>query len=419
MVQFHVLFEGHKDQVVVTREYDSTTDENIIPLTDITELHKMSQQFNWTQSTSQEIGEHLFTILNGETGILDAALKEADNYGEPLQLFIKSFIPDLPYELLYKSHFLVPLKIHVIRHVSDYGCKRKVEPEDRPLRVLFMACSPEGISSFLDFEKEEETILEVTKDLPVDIDVEDTGSLQGLKNCLVHSYDVIHVSGHADIDEEGPLFWMEDETGYPVPVRPSELWDAIKLNPPQLLFLSGCRTGEAPTHEAAVSFAYDLVEKHSSTVLGWGLKVLDPVATAAAACVYFELSRGKSILDAVFSTRQELFNLYKDKQLDRLDWSLLRLFSDGTPLHVPLVEEGQKVKVKARDIQYAYLSNSQVKVLEEGFIGRRRQIQRGINCLKNDKQKIGLLLHGTGGLGKSCLAGKFCDRFNDHALVIV
>jgi len=30
-----------------------------------------------------------------------------------------------------------------------------------------------------------------------------------------------------------------------------------------------------------------------------------------------------------------------------------------------------------------------------------------------------LLLHGTGGLGKSCLAGKFCDRFKDHALIIV
>jgi tetratricopeptide (TPR) repeat protein len=30
-----------------------------------------------------------------------------------------------------------------------------------------------------------------------------------------------------------------------------------------------------------------------------------------------------------------------------------------------------------------------------------------------------LLLHGTGGLGKSCLAGKFCDRFKDHILIIV
>jgi tetratricopeptide (TPR) repeat protein len=39
--------------------------------------------------------------------------------------------------------------------------------------------------------------------------------------------------------------------------------------------------------------------------------------------------------------------------------------------------------------------------------------------LRKEDKKVGLLLHGTGGLGKSCLAGKFCDRFNDHTLIIV
>jgi tetratricopeptide (TPR) repeat protein len=60
-----------------------------------------------------------------------------------------------------------------------------------------------------------------------------------------------------------------------------------------------------------------------------------------------------------------------------------------------------------------------VKVLRKGFIGRRRQIQLGLRCLRSDREKIGLLLHGTGGLGKSCLAGKFSDRFKDHTLIIV
>ena len=139
----------------------------------------------------------------------------------------------------------------------------------------------------------------------------------------------------------------------------------------------------------------------------------DPGATIAATKLYRELSRGKSIVDAVFSARQVL---YKN---DFPDWSLLRLFSDGTPLDIPLLEKGQKRKLKARDIQYAYLQNSQVKVLKRGFVGRRRQIQRGIRILRKDKRKVGLLLHGTGGLGKSCLAGKFCDRFKDYALIVV
>ena len=59
-----------------------------------------------------------------------------------------------------------------------------------------MACSPQDIQPVLDFEKEEEIILDVTRDLPVDMDVEETGSLQGLYECLeTNEYDVIHLTG--------------------------------------------------------------------------------------------------------------------------------------------------------------------------------------------------------------------------------
>ncbi|MBE9594339.1 MAG: hypothetical protein IMF19_12780, partial [Proteobacteria bacterium] len=120
-----------------------------------------------------------------------------------------------------------------------------------------------------------------------------------------------------------------------------------------------------------------------------------------------------NILDAVLRTRYELYNHYPT------DWSLLRLFSDGSPLHVPLVAKGQKKPLKPRERQYSFLENSQVKVLKKGFIGRRRQVQQGLRGLRKEDNKVGLLLYGTGGLGKSCLAGKFCDRFKDHTLIIV
>jgi len=420
-VRYHILFECKNGEVVITRQFNENTEKSSISLEEISQIQEMCQHFNWSQSErlSRQIGETLFTLLNGNN-VLVQALKEADLHGEPLQLYIekedteKDFIPDLPFELLYDSGFIVPSKIHIIRHVSDYGSKKKVNPQNRPLKVLFMACSPEGVTPVLDYEKEEEIILEVTKELPVEIDVEDTGSLQGLADCLENNeYDVIHLSGHANIEEGIPIFCMEDEEGSLEKVTPSQLQDILNesLKRPRLVFLSGCRTGETPG--AAVSFARYLVAEHSPTVVGWGLPVSDPGATIAATKLYRELSRGKSIVDAVFSARQVL---YKN---NFPDWSLLRLFSDGTPLDIPLVEKGQKRKLKARDIQYAYLQNSQVKVLEKGFIGRRRQIQRGIRILKKDKQKVGLLLHGTGGLGKSCLAGKFCERFKDYALVIV
>jgi len=349
------------------------------------------------------------SLLNGDRQTLIRALSEAEAQGKKLQLILKGegAASTLPFELLYHNGFLVTSQIHLIRRVSERGKKSEPAPENRPLRLLLMACSPLDVYPVLEFEKEEDTIFDVTKDLPMEIEIEDSGSLEGLGERLAtNKYDVVHITGHADIDKNGePFFWMEDDEGLPVQVTPSQLWEKLDLNLPRMVFLSGCRTGEAPEHVAAMSFAHHLVKGNIPAVLGWGLPVSDMGASFTAQKLYFELSRGENILDAILRTRRELFK-------ESPDWSILRLFSDGTALDV-------KILPKPRALQYIYLEDSQVKVLKKGFIGRRRHIQQGIKCLRRNTEKVGLLLHGTGGLGKSCLAGKFCDRFKDHGLIIV
>jgi hypothetical protein len=418
--KFHYTQKKEKEVFALTRTLpDGTQDTSQLNIDEIHQLEDQTRDFKWNKSSdlSRQIGKHLFTLLNGDTQTLLRALKEADEYDEALQLIIEAEGPasNLPFELLYHTDFLVPSRIHLIRRVSDRGSKKTPKSEDRPLKILFMACSPLDTYPVLEFEKEEDTIFEVTQNLPVEIDVEDTGSLEGLGEWLdTNEYDVVHITGHADINENGtPIFWMEDDEGLRVPVKPAQLWRKLSLNLPGLVFLSGCRTGEVPEHAAAISFAHNLVSGHVSTVLGWGLPVSDVGASLAAKTLYHDLSRGKNILDAVLRTRYELYNHYPT------DWSLLRLFSDGSPLHLPLVAKGQEKPLKPRELLYTYLENSQVKVLRKGFIGRRRQIQLGLQCLRSGSEKIGLLLHGTGGLGKSCLAGKFCYRFKDHTLIIV
>jgi len=416
--EFHYTDDGNKLTLIRTLP-DGTQDTSVIDVEEISQLEEQTRTFSWNQSEilSREIGEKLFALLNGDNQTLVRALKEADECGEVLQVLISAEGPvsSVPFELLYHKNFLVPSRIHLIRQVSDRGTRKSVRPENRPLKLLFMSCSPQGLNPVLAFEKEEDTIFDVTKDLPVEIEIEDTGSLEGLGGRLTTTeYDVIHISGHADIDKQGnPFFWMETEEGLPVRVFPPQLCEKLSLNLPRLIFLSGCRTGEIPELAAAMAFAQQLVAERIPTVLGWGLPVADSAAQLAAAKLYFELSRGRSILGAVHTTRSELVRHHPTQ------WSLLRLFADGTPLDVALVERGQERRPKPRELQYTYLEGSQVKVLKEGFIGRRRHLQQGIKCLKSDREKVGVLLYGTGGLGKSCLAGKFCDRFNDHGLIIV
>ena len=219
-------------------EYTKTIDPG-----EITALQEMSSNFQWNEraAVAREIGEKLYRILGNE---LDTALAEASAHGENLHLYIQSDA-DLPFELLYSSGYIVPSRIHLVRKVSDYGSMKSCISRKRPLKILFMACSPLDVTPVLEFEKEEEAIFEITRNLPVDIDVEDTGSLQGLKDRLDYTeYDVIHMTGHATIDEKGPYFCMEDEEGYLDRVRPSELWKTLKSGTalPQFIFLSGCRT---------------------------------------------------------------------------------------------------------------------------------------------------------------------------------
>jgi len=378
----------------------------------------------WLQPQHQmDIGQRLFHFLDGDARHFQRALNEANRAGELLQLHLVACnqVSNWPFELLAREgSFLLPLRLHLVRRVSDWGAAKEMPPENRQLKMLFMACSALDVQPELDFEKEEEAIFHITEKLAIDMEVEDSGALQGLREKLEREkYDVVHLSGHAGIDESGrPYFIMEDETGNRSDVSPAELWNkALIENPPRLLFLSGCHTAGGSDNGAAVSFAHMLMENPQvPAVLGWGRSVGDEQAIYAEEILYRQLSRGKSIIDAVQRARHELATKYESSSAPA--WPLLRLFSNGLPLYA-MVTEGQPQKPQPRTMVHVFLEESRVQVLKEGFVGRRRHLQQSLRALKHDRDKIGALFLGAGGLGKSCLAGKICERFTDHTLIIV
>ena len=387
----------------------------------------------WQKPEHQSaIGEKLFRFLDGDARHFLRALNIAHSTGETLQLHLLPCLEtaDWPFELLaHDGKFLLPHELHLVRYVSDWGTAKIIPPANRPLKLLFMACSAMNVKPELDYEREEEAIYHITERLAIDMEVEDSGSLEGLRRELEQEqYDIVLLSGHADIDKKnGPFFVMEDDTGHMDKIFPDRLWgNALIENPPRLLFLSGCRTGEtasknhktgAPESTAAVSFSRLLVEKYNiPAVLGWGRSVGDTQAAHAAKYILHELSRGKSILDAVKRARYELLN--GSTHNPNRAWPLLRLFSSGVALD-PIVRKGQRPLPKLRRITRVYLDNSRVQILGEGFVGRRRQLQTALHTLEQDYYKVGILMLGTAGLGKSCLAGKICERFEDYTLIPV
>ncbi|WP_413171170.1 tetratricopeptide repeat protein [Anabaena azotica] len=151
--------------------------------------------------------------------------------------------------------------------------------------------------------------------------------------------------------------------------------------------------------------------------MGWGQKVLESDATEAAATLYKELAAGKQITEAVASTYQTLI---KNKARA---WHLLRLYAaDSLPgeLVTPLRTLGRK-PAPPLSVSTEFLDPAgRVKVpTRESFVGRRRQLQSCLRTLTQSSEEIGVLIYGMGGLGKSSLAARLCDRLPTFQRVVL
>lgn len=187
----------------------------------------------------EQIGRELYQWLDGKEGWLRQALESGDGriYLDLIQTSeaealnsqtrkVALGLAHLPWELLHKN----VLPVRKVQHNQN----DVIAVQNRPLRLLFMATSPEypGIAS-LQFEQEEANILEATKKQPLALVVEESGWVEELAN-LVQSYppdyfDVFHLTGHGIIYTEKdfksllpqgkkiadytPCFITEDEIG--------------------------------------------------------------------------------------------------------------------------------------------------------------------------------------------------------------
>ncbi|MDM8536250.1 tetratricopeptide repeat protein [Desulfobacterales bacterium HSG17] len=370
-----------------------------------------------------QTGQKLYQWLDGAERFLAQALKNclpADTV--VLAVEAEGRLAHLPWEVLHdgKSFLVQQINPYIVPVRWQDKKSPDYEPENRPLRVLFMACSPLDVKPVLDFEQEEGLILDATQRQPLVLSVEESGDLDELEN-LVASYepgwfDVFHLTGHANLGDKGGYFITETETGESCAAYAADMGKALNRMP-KIVFLSGCRTGEAGKDGAVPSLAEELLERGAKTVLGWGRPVLDTDASRAAAFFYGALSQGDDVALGLAKTRQEMIDS------NARDWHLLRLYTAGEmpgSLVTPLKTRGrQKAAVYSKTTEFLD-EQQKVKVpTRQGFVGRRRAIQRCLRALRNGDNSIGVILYGMGGLGKSSLAARLCDRLKDDFHVIV
>lgn len=368
----------------------------------------------------RDLGETLSDFLDGDQRWFTQIL--VDPNGVTLRISAEQRLRHLPWELMARAgaHLAVAdqtplLTVRAASQIATLGLD--VPVHNRPLRVLFMATSPEGIEPVLSYEAEEAGILAATADTGAELVVEESGTLDGLR-FAVESYgagyfDVLHVSGHATVENGQPVFVVENELGGPASATADQLARAVAGQWPRMVFVSGCLTSSAPEGGTLPSMSESLVKAGAPVVLGWALPVGDGAASEFAAELYRSLAAGARVDRSVVAARRRLYAQHSR------NWHLLRVYADKSPL-TPMVtprhtrgRERIRVRHAAEEFLDPQTQLSRVASRAE-FVGRRRVIQR---CLYTLKQPLGsagaveaLVLQGMGGLGKSTLASRLLER---------
>ncbi|MFI8992686.1 CHAT domain-containing protein [Streptomyces sp. NPDC053542] len=218
----------------------------------------------------EKLGRNLYDFIDHDR-CLSAYRERSKGLRDLITLAIRNEAPadvwmdHLPWELLHNGRgFLVAGAPPLVPVRLVGGAAWPTGPKQRALRILFMACAPEDVPARLAYEAEEGAIRAATSRHAGQFRTEVSGNLDRLSN-LLHDYapdhfDVVHISGHARHGTGGPRFLTMGADGKAVEVSSEDLRDTWEFTSPTLIFLSGCRTGEASEVGVVPSLAQALAE---------------------------------------------------------------------------------------------------------------------------------------------------------------
>ncbi len=378
-----------------------------------------------------DMGRELHAWLNGSSSFLTRLLNTA-----PVPLLIEFAVSkaddspharallDAPWELLAEDtgHWaLDPAKVFCpVRRIGQ--AVSPPPPGKHRLGVVFMAAAPRGADN-LDFEAEEASILQATRELGLDLAVEESGTLNLLAASIAREQpDVVQISCHGALKPE-PGLLLEDDVGDPYFARTSALISKLAAQHRRLLFLSACETAEA--HPILDSLARGLVRSGAPGVLGWAAPVLDREATQFAASLYARLVQAEDLAHACAYARLDLFEALHQTPGGCRDWHLARLYLASAGGGVLATAGGPQRHLGSGQAVKSFLDAKGKQVPVAGpleFVGRRREIQGILRECRaaHEARHAGVFIHGVGRQGKSSLAARVAQRLEaTHETVVI
>jgi hypothetical protein len=303
-------------------------------------------------------------------------------------------------------------------------------PVPGPLKILVAIGAPDENktqNSVLDIERELHTILnsvEKARNLGnAYVRILETGSPSQIGLALRElSYHVLHLSGHGN---KGVLE-LEDEDGNPVPTTAAQIAESIRdsTHPPPLVVLASCHGGLGDNETS--SLAQGLLAGGVPAVLAMQTSVSDVYCTALTGKFYEKLSIDEQPFPsrALAAARRELEHARQNASpKPPPEYATPSLFLNGGQEQPVLNRAAEQVPVVAPSRLAAAGTVPLLK--EDELIGRRREARTIIRVLTDDPKSIaefgrkaGCQILGTGGVGKSSIAGRIMQRMADRGWLI-
>ncbi|HMH48714.1 MAG TPA: tetratricopeptide repeat protein [Candidatus Acidoferrum sp.] len=280
-----------------------------------------------------------------------------------------------------------------------------------PLRIVFLASAPLDLAQ-LDFEREEDAMLRATSRLGEDVVVyiSDTGTFDELAD-LVASIrpHIVHLSGHGSVDASGRgAFAFENERGHMDARDAADLATQIfRGSSVRCVVLNACETSQA----AASGLCQTLTVSGVPHAIGWAAPVADDRATEFTEALYRRLAHGEPLPQAVAHARDTARRSgalrHGGVEVQDATFALAQMYcsDDGAELYD---RAASRRPWQGPQIVHELLGDG-IKGLREGFVGRRRDVQRLVPPLRDGDVTFAVIT-GIGGAGKSTLATRAANR---------
>jgi len=365
-----------------------------------------------TNDDLQIMGRMLWSALDIQSDF-DAVLNQVD--GAILPIIVQSDAADvqaLPWETFFHpTHGFIGKNIAFsLTRQPSVGYESSRPLDKGPLRVLLFTSLPDDVNpetGRLNVEEEQAQVQEVllpwiSKGL-VQLELPDDGRFSTLKD-LLQSFQphILFLSGHGRFhhmphaDEAYGEFLFESETGESEAVKEDEIANALTGVSVQAVILSACESGKVASDALSNGLIHKISAQGIPHVIGIRESISDMAGIEFAYNLCNALANQEYIDIALQRARKNISEKDESGQ-----WCLPMLISSDP--HTPLID--WKFQPKEIDGVRRFKSTLGNINLPMRFVGRRTEMRKYKNGLsKGEFHK--LLITGSGGQGKTALAGK-------------